>query len=302
VGALLVAGSNLAVASPDARRTADRLAGLDLLAVLDSFPNETTALADIVLPVTQWAEEDGTTTNIEGRVLRRRRAVPAPSGVRSDIEVLCALASRLGREDLFRFGHPEEVFGELRRASAGGRADYSGITYARLDAEPGVFWPCPDVAHPGTPRLFAERFAHPDGRARFVAVRYRAASETADDDYPVIFTTGRRREHYNSGSQTRRLARLNDACPEPLLEIHPELAARLGVAGGSTVVVESRRGSASFKAMIDDGIRADTVFAPFHWGGPGSANLITTAAVDPVSRMPEFKVCAVRVRPAPPGP
>ena len=301
VRALLVAGSNLVVASPDARRTAGRLAGLDLLAVLDSFPNETTGLADIVLPVTQWAEEDGTTTNLEGRVLRRRRAVPAPPGVRSDIDVVCALASRLGHKDGFRFDNPEDVFDELRRASAGARADYSGITYERLDTEPGVFWPCPDVSHPGSPRLFSERFAHPDGRARFVAVQYRSAFETADDDYPVIFTTGRKREHYNSGSQTRRLARLNDACPEPLLEIHPVLAARLGVAAGTPVVVESRRGSATFNAVLDEGIRSDTVFAPFHWGGSGSANLITTAAVDPISRMPEFKVCAVRVRPAPPG-
>jgi assimilatory nitrate reductase catalytic subunit len=301
VRALLVAGSNVAVASPDARRARDRLARLDLLAVLDSFPNETTELADIILPVTQWAEEDGTTTNLEGRVLHRRRAVPAPPGVRSDIEVMCALASRLGHQDRFRFDNPRQVFDELRRVSAGARADYSGITYERLDAEAGVFWPCPDVAHPGSPRLFADRFAHSDGRARFVAVRYRSAFETTDGDYPVMFTTGRKREHYNSGSQTRRLVRLSDAYPEPLLEIHPLLAAQLGLATGSLLVVESRRGSATFKAVLDDGIRADTVFAPFHWGGSRSANLITVDAVDPVSGMPEFKVCAVRVRPLPPG-
>ena len=298
VHALLVAGSNLAVASADARLTASRLADLELLAVLDSFPNETTELADIVLPVSQWAEEDGTTTNLEGRVLRRRRAVPAPSGVRSDLEVLGALASRLGYQDRFDFDSPRDVFDELRRVSAGGRADYSGISYERLDTEPGVFWPCPDVAHPGSPRLFAQQFAHPDGRARFVAVEYRPAFEAPDNDYPITLTTGRNREHYNSGSQTRRLARLTHARPQPLLEIHPTLAARLGVADGSPVVVESRRGSATLQATLDDGIRPDTVFAPFHWGGPGSANQLTAAAVDPISRMPEFKVSAVRIRPA----
>jgi assimilatory nitrate reductase catalytic subunit len=274
------------------------LADLELLAVLDSFPNETTQLADIVLPVTQWAEEDGTTTNLEGRVLRRRRAVPAPEGVRSDLEVIDALASRLGHADRFGFDSPRAVFDELRRVSAGSRADYSGITYERLDTEPGVFWPCPDVAHPGSLRLFAERFAHPDGRARFLAVDYRPAFETPNGDYPIMLTTGRNREHYNSGSQTRRLARLNDARPQPLLEVHPSLAGRLGVCDGSPVVVESRRGSATFQVTLDDGIRPDTVFAPFHWGGPGSANLLTAAAVDPISHMPEFKVSAVRIRPA----
>ena len=218
--------------------------------------------------------------------------------MRSDLEVIGALASRLGHEDRFRFDSPRAVFDELRRVSAGSRADYSGITYERLDTEPGVFWPCPDVADPGSLRLFAERFAHPDGRARFVAVEYRPSFETPDDGYPITLTTGRNREHYNSGNQTRRLARLNDARPQPLLEVHPTLASRLGISDGSPVVVESRRGSAIFQVTLDDGIRPDTVFAPFHWGGAGSANLLTAAAVDPICRMPEFKVSAVRIRPA----
>jgi len=219
--ALLVAGSNIAVASPDARQVTDRLARLDCLAVLDAFANHTTDLAEVILPVTQWAEEDGTTTNLEGRVIRRRRAISPPAGVRSDIEVLCGLAARLGHSERFAFEEPEDVFAELGRASAGGRADYSGITYRRLDETPGIFWPCPSADHEGTPRLFAERFSHPDGRARFTAVDHRPAAEEPDDEYPIYFTTGRYREHYNSGTQTRRVRRLQEAQPEPRLQIIP---------------------------------------------------------------------------------
>jgi len=297
VQVLVVVGSNVAVASPDARRVTRGLARLDCLAVLDAFPNETTAQADIVLPVTQWAEEDGTVTNLEGRVLHRRRAVAPPGEVRSDLEVLCALAERLGHGRHFETHDPERVFDELAAVSAGGRADYSGLTYERLDAGGGIYWPCPDRAHPGTPRLFAERFAHPDGRARLVPVRYRAAAEEPDEQYPYYFTTGRHREHYNSGAQTRRVPRLVEARPEPRLEIHPLLARRLGVSVQDRVVVESRRGSVIFATTIDADIRPDTVFAPFHWGGRDAANLLTNPALDPTSRMPEFKVCAVRLTP-----
>ncbi|MGH9305678.1 MAG: molybdopterin-dependent oxidoreductase [Acidimicrobiales bacterium] len=293
---LVVAGSNLAVASPDARRVAERLGRLDCLAVLDSFANDTTALAHVVLPVAQWAEEDGTVTNLEGRVIRRRGACRPPPGVRTDIEVLCGLAERLGQAAGFRFSGPEEVFAELRAASAGGRADYAGISYDRIDSSHGVFWPCPTNDHPGTPRLFTERFAHPNGRARFVPVAYRPAAEAPDSDYPLYFTTGRYREHYNSGAQTRRVGRLQQARPEPRLQLHPILAKSLMLSDDGMVEVESRRGKACFKAHIDAGIRPDTVFAPLHWDGSQAANLITIAALDPISRMPEFKVCAVRIK------
>jgi assimilatory nitrate reductase catalytic subunit len=293
---LLVFGSDIAVASPDARRVGDRLKRLDLLVVADSLLNATADLADVVLPVTQWAEEEGTTTSLEGRVIRRRRAVEPPAGVRTDIEVLAGLAERLGEAERFRFPSTKAIFDELRRASAGSRADYSGITYERLDAGQGLFWPCTRDDHPGTPRMFADGFAHPDGRARMVAVEYRAAAEEPDSDYPVYLTTGRYREHYNSGSQTRRLERLVRAKPAPRLQIHPALAGKLGINEGSSVVVQSRRGSAVFEVDVTADIREDTVFAPFHWGGDQSANLLTVAALDPVSRMPEFKVCAVRLR------
>ncbi len=236
-------------------------------------------------------------TNLEGRVILRRRSVSPPDGPRSDLEILCALAQRLGVEHQFRYDGAEEVFDELRRATAGSKADYSGITYAKIDRQNGVFWPCAEPDHPGTPRLFTDRFHHPDGKARFHVVRHRVAGEEPDPEYPLFFTTGRYKEHYNSGAQTRYVAQLIDAQPEPRLQIHPRLAARLGVAEGSQVMVESRRGRVEFIANLSADIRPDTLFAPFHWGGRRAANLLTNPALDPTSKMPEFKICAVRIVP-----
>lgn len=293
---MIVFGSNVVVASPKAGSVRRRVAALDLLVVCDSFLNETAELAHVVLPITQWAEEEGTTTNLEGRVLLRRRALPAPSGVRSDIDIMCELARRMGHEERFRYDSAEAVFDELRRATSGGRADYSGMTYARLEQQDGMFWPCPSERHGGTPRLFAERFFFPDGKARFSLVRYRPAAELPSTEYPLFFTTGRYKEHYNSGAQTRRVDKLIEAKSEPRLQIHPRMAERLGVAEGSQVLVESRRGRVVFRASISVDIRPDTLFVPFHWGGRLAANLLTNPALDPTSRMPEFKVCAVRAR------
>ncbi|WP_326649774.1 MULTISPECIES: molybdopterin oxidoreductase family protein [unclassified Streptomyces] len=314
VKSLLLMGSNPVVSAPHAGHVEERLRSLDFLAVADVVLSETAALADVVLPVTQWAEETGTTTNLEGRVLLRRKAVSAPPGVRSDLEVLGSLASLLGHEKGFP-ADPEEVFEELRRASAGGPADYSGITYRRIVEEDGVFWPCPEepaaaggdrgpaaegssvprTAHPGTPRLFLERFATPDGRARFIAVGHRAAAEEADAEYPVLLTTGRVVAQYQSGAQTRRVDELNAAAPGAFVELHPQLAERVGAVEGDALAVVSRRGRAVGPARITTGIRPDTVFMPFHWPGEGRVNSVTNPALDPTSRMPEFKVCAVRV-------
>lgn len=297
VRTLLVMGSNPVVSAPHASHVEERLASLDFLAVADVVLSETAELADVVLPVTQWAEESGTTTNLEGRVVLRRRALDPPEGVRSDLEVLHALAGLLGHGKGFP-ADPAEVFEELRRASAGGAADYAGITYERIAAEDGVFWPCPDTDHPGTPRLFLDRFATADGRAAFVPVVHRGAAEETDREYPVVLTTGRVVAQYQSGAQTRRVEELNAAAPGPFVELHPRLAERLGVAEGELVAVVSRRGRAVAPARITGAIRADTVFIPFHWPGEGRANTLTNPALDPVSRMPEFKVCAVRLEPA----
>lgn len=295
VRGLFVMGSNVAVASPHAGNVIERLKSLNFLAVCDSFVNETAELADVVLPVTQWAEEDGTMTNLEGRVIRRRQAVSPPAGVKSDLDVIRGLAERLGCGEKFAFDSAGAVFEEFRRATSGGTADYAGITYDRIDHENGVFWPCPSPTHPGTPRLFAERFHHADGKARFHAVEHRPAGEEPDAAYPLYFTTGRYQEHYNSGAQTRLVSKLAGAKPVPRLQLHPELAEQHGIADGWLVTVESRRGTVEFAAELSAGIRADTLFAPFHWGGRRAANLLTNPALDPTSRMPEFKLAAVRV-------
>ncbi|MET0792838.1 MAG: molybdopterin oxidoreductase family protein [Polyangiaceae bacterium] len=296
VRGLLVFGSNVAVASPNATNIKNKLAQLELLVVCDAFLNDTTETAHVVLPIAQWAEEEGTLTNLEGRVILRQKVRPPLPGVKSDLEILCALAERLGLKSGFSFASPEAVFDELRVATRGAKADYSGIDYAKIRATQGVFWPCPSPEHPGTPRLFAQRFAHPSGRARFHAVPYRPAAEVPDEAYPLYFTTGRYKEHYNSGAQTRLVAPLREAQPEPKVQIHPRLAAQLGVLQGEPLVVESRRGSVSFAVRISADIRPDTLFAPFHWGGRQAANILTIPALDPLSRMPEFKVCAVRAR------
>ncbi|MGW2207269.1 molybdopterin oxidoreductase family protein [Streptomyces sp. NPDC001774] len=306
VRSLLLMGSNPVVSAPRAGHIEGRLRSLDFLAVADVVLSETAELADVVLPVTQWAEETGTTTNLEGRVLLRRRAITPPDGVRTDLEVLHGLAALLGREKGFPTD-PEEVFDELRRASAGGPADYSGISYRRIAEEDGVFWPCPEPAegappHPGSPRLFLDRFATPDGRARFVPVVHRGPDEETDAAYPVVLTTGRVVAQYQSGAQTRRVDELNAAAPGAFVELHPRLAERIGVAEGERVAVVSRRGRAVAPARITTAIRPDTVFMPFHWPGEGRANTLTNPALDPVSRMPEFKTCAVRVEPASPRP
>ncbi|MFH8367605.1 molybdopterin oxidoreductase family protein [Streptomyces sp. NPDC018031] len=346
VRSLLLMGSNPVVSAPHAGHVEQRLRSLDFLAVADVVLSETAALADVVLPVTQWAEETGTMTNLEGRVLLRRAALTPPPGVRSDLEVLHGLAALLGWEKGFPTD-PEEVFDELRRASAGGPADYSGITYRRIAEEDGVFWPCPEEpadpadgtdpadgratgtdgraagpggpaagtdaagaahrpghpsgpagpppAHPGTPRLFLDRFATEDGRARFVPVAHRPSAEEPDAEYPVLLTTGRVLSQYQSGAQTRRVAELNAAAPGPFVQLHPLLAERIGAAEGDPVAVVSRRGRAVGPARISRDIRPDTVFMPFHWAGEGRANSVTNPALDPTSRMPEFKVCAVRL-------
>jgi assimilatory nitrate reductase catalytic subunit len=298
VRGMLVFGSNVSVASPNASNIVRKLAQLELLVVCDAFLNESCESAHVVLPIAQFGEEEGTMTNLEGRVILRRRLRPAPSGVRTDIEILCALAQRLGVQKGFAFSSSEAVFDELRTATRGAKADYSGIDYDKIRSQQGVFWPCPAPEHPGTPRLFAERFAFPSGRARFNPVQYRPAAEVPDDQYPLYFTTGRYKEHYNSGAQTRLVEPLREAKPEPLVQIHPRLAATLGVVQGEHLLIESRRGSISLRVHISADIRPDTLFAPFHWGGRQAANQLTIAALDPLSRMPEFKVCAVRARAA----
>jgi assimilatory nitrate reductase catalytic subunit len=299
VRALLVLASNLVVSAPDVNRVRDRLAALDLLVVSDIFLSETAELADVVFPTAQWAEEEGTMTNLEGRVIRRRQALRPPEGVHDDLHLMRGLAERLGRGQYFSTD-PREIFDELRRASAGGLADYSGISYERIEAEQGVFWPCPSTPegepdHPGTPRLFSDTFPTADGRARFFRVEHRSPQESPDTAFPYVLTTGRLMAQYQSGTQTRRHRAPAQSALEPEVQLHPDLARRLSIEGADIVQLTTRRGAAAFRAAITADIRPDVVFVPFHWGGASSANALTNVALDPLSRMPAFKACAVQV-------
>lgn len=289
---------NPLVSLPNNTMVREALERLEFYTAIDFFLNETARHADIVLPGSLHEEEEGTVTTFEGRVTRVRAAVTPPGEARTDTDILLDLARRLGAGDKFAFSSSEAIFDELRVASRGGTADYYGITYQRIEQQMGVFWPCPSLDHPGTPRLWEDRkFATGDGRAHFNPVTYRDPGEVHDDEYPVILTTGRVVSQYLSGTQTRRIGKLVDQYPEPLLEIHPVLAERYGIADRDLVRVVTRRGAAEFPAQVVRTIREDTVFIPYHWPGRKSANQLTSGHLDPISKIPEFKVSACRLEP-----
>lgn len=293
---LLSISFNPLVSLPDARLTREALDRLEFFAAIDFFLSETARHADVVLAGSLHEEDEGTVTTGEARVVRIRQAVPPPGQARRDWQIIVELARRLGKGDFFPYAETEDIFRELTFASKGGPVDYSGITYHKIEQQQGVFWPCPAPDHPGTPRLFEDgRFSFPDGRARFHAFEYRPPAEDTDADYPVVLTTGRVVSQYLSGTQTRRIGPLVDQCPDPYVEIHPVLAERIGVRSGERVRVVSRRGEVVLPALVVRTIRPDTVFIPYHWPGAKSANLVTHRALDPISKIPEFKVCAVRL-------
>ncbi|WP_350351222.1 molybdopterin oxidoreductase family protein [Microbacterium sp. A8/3-1] len=291
VRALLVHGSNVVVSSPNVATVREALGRLDLLVVSDFFLSETARMADIVLPVLQWAEEEGTMTNLEGRVLRRRKALTPPPGTRSELWIMAELARRLDAPGVWSL-EPAEVFDELARASAGGPADYSGLSHALLDLGVEAHWPFP-VGSLGTPRLFADRFAHPDGRAKLVAVR--AQEHEAADGDRLNLVTGRLLEQYQSGTQTRRVSELTAKRPALIAQLHPATARRHGIGEGDGIRIANDRGTVIARAELTRDIRPDTVFLPFHYPDAGSANLLTDDRVDPHSAMPEFKRALVSV-------
>jgi assimilatory nitrate reductase catalytic subunit len=298
VRCLFVHASNIAVASPDANAVIAGLRSLDFLVVCDFFVSETAAEADLILPVLQWAEEEGTLTNLEGRVLRRRRALQPPAGARSELWIMARIAEALDAPSTYS-EDPETVFEELRLASAGGLADYSGIDYAMLDRGEAAYWPYP-AGSTGTPRLFLDGFAHADGKAVMTPVvprRRRAPVPQRDQDAKsMTLITGRLLEHYQSGSQTRRVSELLESQPEAKMQIHPAAAASMGITDGSFVSVANERGEVLCRAELSTAIRPETVFLPFHFPELESANRLTEAATDPISGMPEFKFNKVWVR------
>ena len=296
---LLTICINPLVSLPDTEYTRAALEKLEFFGVIDFFMSETARHADVVLAGSLQEEDEGTITTAEGRVVHVAQAVTPPGQAREDWRIITDLARRFAPFEKFPYQCPEDIFRELRSMSSGGPVDYYGITYNRIDQEKGVFWPCPELDHPGTPRLYeGGKFHHADGKARFHAVEYRPPAEDVDAEYPVIMTSGRVVSQYLSGTQTRRIGPLVQQYPEPLIELHPKLAATVGAKTGDRLTVTSRRGSLTLGCQVVKSIRPDTIFIPYHWAGEKSANRLTIRALDPVSKIPEFKVCAVRLEKA----
>lgn len=298
---------NPKVSLPDNNFITRCLDKLDFYVAIDFFLNETAQHADVVLPGSLHEEDEGVVTQIEGRVIKINKAIDPPGDAKQDWRIIQDIAKALGRERGFTFAEPREIFNELRIASKGSIADYSGITYEKIEKQYGVFWPCPSDDHPGTPRLFepgsmnpvaqgAGPYYFPDGKARFIVAPYTPPTEDIDDEYPLMLTTGRVVSQFLSGTQTRRIGPLVDQYPEPMVEMHPQLAGKLGIVNADLVTVESRRGTITLPAMVVTTIRPVTVFVPYHWPGRKSINQLTISAQDPISKIPEYKVCAVRVR------
>jgi assimilatory nitrate reductase catalytic subunit len=293
---LLTISFNPLVSIPDANRTRAALEKLEFFGCIDFFLSESARYADVVLAGSLQEEDEGTVTTGEGRCVRLKQSVTPPANARVDWQILVDLAKRLGTKEYFPYVITDDIFRELTAMSKGGPVDYSGMTYAKIEKNMGIFWPCPSPGHPGTPRLFeGGTFHHQDGKARFYGYEYRPPAEDIDSEYPIFLTTGRVVSQYLSGNQTRRIGPLVDQYPEPLCEIHPLLAARLGISDGETVRVSTRRGEILVPAQVVKTIRPDTVFVPYHWPGMKSANLLTNRALDPISKIPEYKVCACRV-------
>jgi assimilatory nitrate reductase catalytic subunit len=308
---------NPKISLPDSRFIERCLDKLEFFASIDFFLNDTARHADVVLPGSLQEEDEGVVTQVEGRVIKINKAVDCPGEARQDWIIIQDIAKALGRPHGFTFTTPREIFDELRRASKGGVADYSGITYEKVEREMGVFWPCYSedpktgvaIDHPGTPRLFERDsynpiakgsgpFYFPDGKARFNVADYRVPVDDVSADFPIFLTTGRVISQFLSGTQTRRIGPLVAQYPEPRIEMHLRLAEKLGVVDGAWTVVETRRGALTLRAMVVTTIRPDTVFVPYHWPGEKSANRLTVAAQDPISKIPQYKVCGCRVRKA----
>ncbi len=289
--ALYIMGENPMLSDPNLNHVKKALENIEFLCVQDIFMTETAQLADVVLPAASFAEKNGTFTNTERRVQRVRKALPAPGEARQDWEIICDLATRMGCA--MRYDHPSAILEEIASVTP----IYGGMTFERVE-DVGLQWPCPDQAHPGTPFLHEGEFKR--GKGKFHPTAYIPAQENPDDDYPYLFTTGRYLYHFHTRTMTGRVPGLEQICPPVPFEIHPHDAEREGIAAGDTVEISSRRGTIQARAVLTERSPQGSIFMAFHFR-EGPANMLTNDATDPVAKIPEYKVCAVKLKKALPG-
>lgn len=286
IKAMYIMGENPILSDADANHTEKALKNLEFLIVQDFFLNETAQIADVVLPAVSFAEKDGTFTNTERRIQRVRKAIEPIGNSKPDWWIICQLASKMGAQN-FDFENPSEVMEEIARLTP----SYGGVDYERLE-ECGLQWPCPTKDHPGTPILHVGKFVC--GLGKLTPLQYKPPAELPDKEYPLILTTGRSMYHFHTGTMTRKVAGLNALDPEGLVEINPSDASALKIKDGNTVKVVSRRGEVTAKAKVTEKSPPNVVYMTFHFA-ESAVNLLTNMALDPVAKIPEFKVCAVKI-------
>ena len=288
IKALYVMGENPLLSDPDLQHATKELQKLELMIVQDIFLNETAQLADVVLPAAAFAEKEGTFTNTERRVQRVRKALEPPGEAKTDWEIICGISNAMGYP--MTYASAREICEEVRTVTP----SYAGITYDRLEKE-GLQWPCPTAAHAGTKYLHKDKFSR--GLGLFTAIEYIPPAELPDQEYPFLLSTGRVLYHYHTGTMTTRAKGPTERCPESLVEIHPEDAGKLGIADGQKVRVSSRRGKVEAKAMITEKSAPGSIFMNFHFN-EAPVNVLTNPALDPIGKIPEYKVCAVKLEAA----
>jgi predicted molibdopterin-dependent oxidoreductase YjgC len=287
VKAMWIVGENVAMSDPDSTHVVESLKHLDFLVVSELFMTETAQLADVVLPAASFAEKDGTFTNTERRIQRVCKAVEPPGEARADWQILCGLARRMDSNSGWDYASPARIMDEIASLTP----SYAGVSYERIDTR-GLQWPVPSKDHPGTPILHTEKFTR--GKGLFSPVEHQEPAETPDKNYPFILTTGRILQHYHTGSMTHRVAGLETLAPEERVEVNPDDAARLGLNDGDWVRVSSRRGTVESRAWVTDRVGHGLVFMTFHYA-EALSNVLTNTAVDPIAKIPELKVCAVKL-------
>ena len=285
IKAMFILGENPMVSDADIQHVEEGLKALDFLVVQDIFATETSRLANVVLPGVSFAEKDGTFTNTERKVKRVRKAIEPIGDSRQDWEIICDLSTRMGYP--MSYADPSQIMEEIAQVTP----SYGGIHYDRIE-EDGLHWPCPNREHPGTPYLHKGRFSR--GPGLFHAVEYLPPEELPDEEYPYLLTTGRMYVHYHTGTMSRRSPSLNKEVEEGYVEINPQEAKALGISQGERIKIRSRRGEIQIKADLSERVERNTIFIPFHFA-ESAANVLTNPALDTIAKIPEYKVCAVRI-------